>query len=76
MGREEVGRGFLWVDLREGDFLEDIILCRGTDSMQMNLKGTAWGGVVWIDLAQDRDRWRAVVNIVIHLDFHNMQGIS
>jgi hypothetical protein len=26
-----------------------------------------WGGMDWIDMAQDRDRWRAVVSAVMNL---------
>jgi hypothetical protein len=34
---------------------------------QMDLREIGWGGVEWIHLAQDRDRWRAVVNAVMKL---------
>jgi hypothetical protein len=33
----------------------------------MNLREVGWRGTDWIDLAQDRDRWRAVVNTVMNL---------
>jgi hypothetical protein len=34
----------------------------------MDLTGIGWGrGVEWIHLAQDRDRWRALVNAVMNL---------
>jgi hypothetical protein len=33
----------------------------------MDLREISWGGVKWIHLAQDRDRWRAVVCAVMNL---------
>jgi hypothetical protein len=33
----------------------------------MDLGEVEWDGVDWIDLAQDRDRWRAYVNAVMNL---------
>jgi hypothetical protein len=39
---------------------------RWEDGIKMDLEVIGWGGVEWIHLAQDRDRWRAVVNAVMN----------
>jgi hypothetical protein len=41
--------------------------CRWVDNFKMNLAEIIWGGVDWIDAAQDRDQWRALVNAVMKL---------
>jgi hypothetical protein len=33
----------------------------------MDLRDIGWGGMDWIDLAQDRDQWRALVSTVINI---------
>jgi hypothetical protein len=33
----------------------------------MDLQEMGWEGMDWIDMAQDRDRWRALVNAVMNL---------
>ena len=33
----------------------------------MYLKEVGWGGMDWIDLAQERDRWQALVNVGMNL---------
>jgi hypothetical protein len=40
---------------------------RWVDNIRMDLGEVEWGGVDWIDLAQDRNRWRALVNSVLNL---------
>jgi hypothetical protein len=40
---------------------------RWEDGIKMDLREIGWGGVEWIHLAEDRDRWRAVVNAVMNL---------
>jgi hypothetical protein len=37
---------------------------RWVDNIKMDLREIARGGIDWIDLAQDRDQWRALMNMV------------
>jgi hypothetical protein len=39
--------------------------CRLVDNIKMVLIKIGWGGVDWIGLAQDMDKWRALVNTVM-----------
>jgi hypothetical protein len=40
---------------------------RWVDNIKMDLIDIGWDGIDWIDLAQDRDQWRALVNTVMNL---------
>jgi hypothetical protein len=40
---------------------------RWKDNIKANIQGSGMGGIDWIELAQDRDRWRALVNAVMNL---------
>jgi hypothetical protein len=40
---------------------------RWVDSIKMDLGEIGWDGMDWIDQAQDRDQWRALVNTVMNL---------
>jgi hypothetical protein len=39
----------------------------GVQKIRWELREIGWDGVDWIDLAQDRDQWRALVNTVMNL---------
>jgi hypothetical protein len=39
---------------------------RWEDNIKMDLQEMGWGGIDWIDVAQDSDRCRALVNAVIN----------
>jgi hypothetical protein len=38
---------------------------RWVDNIKIDLREIGWDGTDWIDLAQDRDQWRALVNTVM-----------
>ena len=41
--------------------------CRWEDNIKMEFQEVEYWGMDWIDLAQDRDRWRAFVNAIMNL---------
>jgi len=43
--------------------------CRWEDNIKMDFQEVGSGGMEWIELAQDRDRWWALVNAVMNLPF-------
>jgi hypothetical protein len=40
---------------------------RWEDNMKMELQEVGWRSMDWIDMAQDRDRWRTLVNEIMNL---------
>jgi hypothetical protein len=40
---------------------------RWVDNIRMDILELGWGGVDWIGLVQDRDKWGALVNVVMNL---------
>jgi hypothetical protein len=40
---------------------------RWKDNIKMDLRDIGWGCMDWIDLAQDRDQWKALVNMIMNL---------
>jgi hypothetical protein len=47
---------------------------RWEDNIKMDLQEVGWGGMDWIDMAQDRDSWRAVVSAVMNLQVPQNMG--
>jgi len=64
VGRGEVLTGFWW---REGKRPLERPRSRWSDSIKRRSSVSGMTGMDWIDLAQDRDRWRALGNAVMNL---------
>jgi hypothetical protein len=39
----------------------------GVDNIKIDFREIGWGGMDWIDLAEDRDQWRSSLNTVTNL---------
>ena len=46
---------------------------RWEDNIKMDFQDVEWGDIFRVDLAQNRGRWRALVNAVMNLRFHQMR---
>jgi hypothetical protein len=57
----------IWVGKPEGKRPLGRPRHRWVDNIKTDLSEIGWDGVDWIDLPQDRDQWRALVNTVVDL---------
>ena len=57
-------------------FMFTVNVCRWEDNIKMGLQEVGGGWEDWMELAQDRDRWRALVSRVVKLRVPKMRGIS
>jgi hypothetical protein len=64
MGKGGMHIGYRWEGQKERDNYEDQDV--GGWTILKWILETGWGGTDWIDMAQDRDQWRALVNMVMN----------
>jgi hypothetical protein len=60
--------GYWWEIRKERNHWEDQDV-GGWTILKWILQKLGWGGMDWIDLVQDRDHWRTLVNTVMNLRF-------
>ena len=54
--------------------LVKVLRSKWKDNIKMDLKGTGYESLGWINLIKDRDKWRAFVNSLINLGVSNSAG--
>ena len=59
----------VWVGKPEGKTPLGRRRCKWEETLKMDLQEVRCGGMDWMDLANDRDRWRPLVNAVMNLRF-------
>jgi hypothetical protein len=64
MKRRGMYIGYWWESQKERVHWEDQDVCRWT---KVDIREREWDGMDWIGLTQDRDQWRALVNMIINL---------
>jgi hypothetical protein len=65
LGRKETHIGFWWESHGKETIKKNKIQCVYT--IQIDFLETGWVGVDWICLVQERDRWTALMNVVMNL---------
>ena len=63
--RGEAYTGFWWGNLKERRLERS--RSGWEDNIKMDLQEIGCGGMDWIELAQDMDRWRTLVNVVMNI---------
>ena len=76
MARMGEGRGVVLVGKSGGKRPLGRPRGRWEDNIKMDLREVGGGGGDWMELARDRDRWRALVGTVRNLRVPKMRGIS
>jgi len=64
MGNRRGATGFWRKNLRDKDYVKTYTYM---GDIKTGLEDVEWGGMDWIDMTHDRDRWQVLVNVVMNL---------